>query len=428
MNKRYLLAVSGGVDSMVMCNLFLKSKFQFEVAHCNFQLRNLESDGDEQLVLDWCKKNHIICHHQSFNTLEFKEAENISIQEAARVLRYQYFYTLLATHSLDFIVTAHHQNDNIETVLFHFFRGTGLAGMCGIPAFQQQIIRPMLSFSKQDIFNYANQNQIIFREDSSNKKNIYTRNFFRNELLPQIEKVLPNAQQNIAQNIIRFSESYQIYKQQIESYRKKLIEKRGNDWYVPILKLKKQQPLQSITYELLKPFGFSYLQTIQILKLIDSESGRKIAAQNYLLFKDRNFFIITQTRSTESQYIQFEKQNQQIETSDFKLNIKLLSSENYHLSKDTSILQLDADKIKGTLLLRKWKQGDYLYPLGMNKKKKVARILIDEKIALTDKEKIWVVESNKNIIGIVGLKIDNRFKIESKTKKILIIQKKIKNV
>ena len=369
-NKYYLLALSGGVDSMVLCDLLLKSNYKFSVAHCNFKLRKEESDEDEEFVLDWCKKNQITCHHKSFNTLEIKENENISIQEVARKLRYNYFFTLLAEHNYDYIITAHHQDDNIETMLFHFLRGTGLRGLCGIPTNQNQIIRPLLSYSKDDILNYAYQNQIPFREDSSNKKNIYTRNFLRNELLPQIENIFPNVRQNIIQNINRLSESYEIYKQQIENYRNKLIEKRGDEWYIPIQKLKKQKPLQTIIYEILKPFGFSYQQAVQAIKLIESESGKIIESEHYKLLKDRSFFIITKKNNKESQYIIFEKKNQIIETNDFNLKISLCSSENFQLQKNNLFIQADADLVQSDLLLRKWKQGDYLYPLGMKKKKR----------------------------------------------------------
>ncbi len=420
--KKYLLAVSGGVDSMVLGDLFLKNQYSFSVAHCNFQLRGEESDGDEALVANWCKLNHIHFLVKKFKTIDFANNHKLSIQAAARELRYSFFYELVEAEKIDFIVTAHHQDDNIETVLFHFFRGSGLLGLTGIPSENNKILRPFLDFSKEIIQKYAVDHQILFREDSSNQKQDYTRNKLRNDIIPKLNDIIPNFKNNIAQNIKRLGAANEIYNQQINQYRKKLIEQRGKDFYIPILKLKHVTPLSTILYELLKPFGINFMQTEQALLLFESESGRYIENGTYRILKNRNFLIITEKNTQASEMILIEKEQREVLTSEFLLQLETKSAEHFHISKEALTCQIDASLLEYPLILRRWRLGDYMYPLGMKKKKKVARILIDQKISNHEKEKIWVLESNKKIVWLLGLKIDDRFKVRFGTKEIKIIQ------
>lgn len=421
--KRFLIAVSGGLDSMVLCQLFLENKIQFAIAHCNFQLRGEESDNDEKFVEQWCHQHQIVLYKSTFNTKKYSEMHKLSIQEAARTLRYHFFEKIRSENKIDFIVTAHHQDDQIETVLFHFLRGTGIQGLCGIPIQTNHIIRPLLPYSKNQLLEYAQQNHIPFREDSSNQKNIYTRNFIRNQLIPHTETHIPTVKQNIYQNSLRFQEINEIYTQQVENYRKKLIEKRGTDWFIPIYKLENCTPLKTIFYELLKPFHFSIEQCEQAILLIKSEPGKKIENAQFRLWRDRNFFIIAPIESTKTQHIFIDEKNQTIQNQHFLIQTKIEEPTQYQIKKNASIIQVDAGLLNFPLLIRPWKQGDYLYPLGMKKKKKISRILIDKKIPMHEKEKIWVVESSHKIVAIIGLQTDERFKITPKTKKIFIIQK-----
>jgi tRNA(Ile)-lysidine synthase len=421
-DQKYLLAVSGGIDSMVLCDLFVKYNLQFSVAHCNFQLRGEESDGDELLVANWCTQNHIPFFVKKFDTKHYADQNKLSIQVAARNLRYDFFYEIIETEKINCIVTAHHQDDNIETVLFHFFRGTGIAGLTGIPAENDKIIRPLLGISKKEITAYAIQNNIAYREDSSNKKIDYTRNKLRNNLIPQLEEVIPNFKNNIAQNILRLSEAHEIYQQQIHTYRKKLLETRGKDSFIPILKLKKLRPLPTILYEILKPFDFNFSQTEQAILLLESETGRYIENEKFRILKNRNFLIVSEKSSLASEIILIHPETDKISMANFDLKIQTISKNNFQLKTENDFCQLDAELLEYPLILRKWQQGDYMYPLGMKKKKKISRIFIDQKIPGTEKEKTWVLESNKKIVWLVGLKIDERFKVMEKTKNIKIIQ------
>lgn len=419
--KTYLLAVSGGIDSMVMADLFLKSNTKFAVAHCNFSLRGEESDLDETLVKTWCEANAIRFHHTSFDTEKFAKDHSLSIQEAARNLRYTYFSELLQQYHYDHVATAHHQRDNVETVLFHLMRGTGLQGLTGIPPINQQIIRPLLHSSKETITEYAQINAISYRDDSSNAKDYYTRNKIRNKLLPFLEEHFPNAEQNIANTITRLNEVNSIYTQAIKRIQHKLIEKRGADVYIPILKLKHLSPLSTITYELIKPFGFNFEQALQLIQLIESQTGSLIHNDHYQIIRNRNFFIITPNRASESEFILIDKGQTHASCKNLNLHLAIHPkvSNQLHIKTDTE--QIDADLITYPLILRRWRPGDYLYPLGMPKKKKVARILIDAKISLPDKEKIWVLESDKKIVCIPGIKLDHRFRVQAKTTQVVHI-------
>lgn len=421
-DQKYLLAVSGGIDSMVLCDLFEKNNLSFSVAHCNFQLRGEESDGDEALVANYCHENKIPYFVKKFDTTHFATELKLSIQVAARELRYAFFKDLIEKEKLDYIVTAHHQDDNIETVLFHFFRGTGIAGLTGIPAENKKTIRPLLCFSKKEILEYAVKNNIPYREDSSNQKQDYTRNKLRNDLIPQLEQIIPNFKNNIAQNIVRLSEVHEIYQQQINTYRKKLLETRGKDSFIPILKLKKLSPLPTILYEILKPFDFNFSQTEQAILLLESETGRYLENEKFRILKNRNFLIVSEKSSLASEIILIHPETDKISMANFDLKIQTISKINFHLKTENDFCQLDAELLEYPLILRKWQQGDYMYPLGMKKKKKISRILIDQKISGTEKEKTWVLESNKKIVWLVGFKIDERFKVMEKTKNIKIIQ------
>ncbi len=421
-NPSYLLAVSGGVDSMVMCELFLKNKQSFSVAHCNFQLRGEDANIDELLVQKWCEQNHIPFYSKRFNTKEYAEHHKLSIQLAARELRYSFFYELLKNQQIDVIATAHHLDDSIETTLFHFFRGTGINGITGIPFQNRSVIRPLLNYTKQEIIAFAAAHSIQYREDSSNAKTDYTRNKIRNELVPQLEKLVPNFKQNIHQNIRRFNEINQVYNTQIETYRKKLIELRGQDYYIPILKLKHVTPLPTILYELLKPFGFSYQHSQQCIELMSSLTGSLVKNDRFQIIKNRNFLIVTELNASTNDFYEITHACKEIVTTDISLRFDRSKNETYFASKETNICTLDASKLEFPLLLRKWRQGDYMYPFGMTKKKKIARILIDLKIPLHEKEKVWVIESNQKIIWIVGLKSDNRYRIDSTTTEIFTIK------
>lgn len=425
LNCHLLLAVSGGVDSVVLTDLFAKANFNFIILHCNFQLRGNESKRDETFVKSLGEKYNKKVLVKIFDTNSYAIENKISIQVAARKLRYHWFNEVnhqLQNSNFQLIATAHHADDNIETVLINFFRGTGIQGLKGIQPFQkeQQLIRPLLNFRKEQLLNYAKDNNLSFVEDSSNSSNKYTRNYFRHQLIPSIKEIFSNADENILSNIERFNEVEMLYRQALEHHQQKLIEQKENEIHIPILKLKKVVPLHTIVWEIMKNFQFSSTQTDEIIKLLDSKNGSYISSPTHRIIKNRKWIIIAPLQTDEAKYIIIEKEEKKIIFANGELNFECLlapiSTPNSPLT-----IHVNADEIKFPLLLRKWKQGDYFYPLGMQKKKKLNRFFIDQKLSLTNKEKIWVIESNKKIIWIIGLRIDDRFKVTTSTKNLLKI-------
>lgn len=428
---KVILAVSGGSDSMCMAQLFANAKhyftkspyglagFDFVIAHCNFQLRGADSEQDAALVKEWATVNEVPYYQNTFDTAGIVAAEG-NVQLVARRLRYEWFEALRKELNFDYIATAHHQQDSVETLLMNFFKGTGIEGLHGILPEKGRIIRPLLTFNKTALAAYANQENISWREDVSNQKTDYLRNKVRLELLPAIESIFPNAVNAIYQNSLRFGEIEQLYKQSIQGYRKKLVEQRGKDLYIPLRKLVHCQPLATIVYELLKPFGLGPNQLHDALQLIDSDSGRYINFEQYRLLKDRNFFIITPIEAGYSENILIEDQSAHIEREQFTLKSKWVDEMPKPAQIAASEAYIDAKSLSFPLLLRPWRMGDYLYPIGMGmKKKKVKKLLIDLKIPQHEKEQVWVVESNKKIVWVCGIRSDERFKVGPATKDIL---------
>lgn len=418
---KLLLAVSGGVDSAVLCHLCMQSGFDFSIAHCNFKLRGAESDRDQLFVKNLAEKWSVDFYVKDFDTEKYAVENKISIQVAARELRYQWFHELDVAR---FILTAHHLDDNIETLLMNFFKGTGVAGLRGILPKNNQLVRPLLFAKKVDLLVYAKENNLHWIEDSSNDSDKYSRNYFRHQIIPLVEKVFPQAASNLADNILRFREIEQLYRQSIAWHKKNLIEQKGNEIHIPVLKLKKTVPLQSVLFEIIKDFGFTVNQSNEVIELLDSETGKYVKSKSHQIVKNRNWLIIAENQTSESATIIIENNDHNIEFTLGHLVLKMVNAEGYKISTDQLQAVLDADKIKFPLILRKWKQGDYFYPLGMTKKKKVSRFLIDQKLSRIEKENVWLLEMDKKIIWVVGLRIDDRFKICISTKQVLSISVK----
>ncbi len=447
-----LLAVSGGVDSIVLTDLCYKAGYKFSLAHCNFQLRGKESDADETFVRSLGEKYKVEVLVKKFDTEKYAAAKKLSIQEAARVLRYEWFeelvllqtppsdelvedrsssrqtgasdgagsthYSSLITH----LLTAHHADDNNETLLMNFFRGTGLHGLTGIPVAYGHVKRPLLSFTKNELMVYAEENKLKYREDSSNSSSKYTRNFFRNEIIPAISKVYLQVNENLQDNINRFKEIEQLYKLSTQAIIKKLCKQKGAEIHISVKQLMHYRN-KALIYEIIHPYGFSEKQIDEVLKLAGSDSGKYIdaASMYFRMIKHRHWFIIAPALSAEAQNIIIKESDENIQYEAGSMTIEKLSGSNESISTSQTVATMDESKIQFPLLLRKWKQGDYFYPLGMKKKKKVARFFIDQKLSKTEKEKAWVIESNQRIVWIVGQRIDDRFKITPSTKKILKI-------
>lgn len=422
-NLKILVAVSGGLDSVVLTDILYKCDFDFAIAHCNFQLRGEESERDEFFVKSLQEKYGKEILVKKFDTEKYASEKKLSIQEAARNLRYNWFTEVITAWQSqpNFIATAHHVNDNIETLLLNFFRGTGISGLHAISAKQNNILRPLLFASREEILQYAKQYNLNWVEDSSNATDKYARNFLRLNLLPSVKKIFPSVENNLLENIERFKEVESLYNQSIALYKKKLVAQKGNEFFIPVLKLQQCVPLQTIIWEIIKDFDFSASQVGEIKKLLVAANGSYVSSAQYRIIKNRNWLIITPFKTTTAQNILIEETDNRIDFKKGELIFETLTAHNISLSNNNSIAMLDAEQIKFPLLLRKWKQGDYFYPLGMNKKKKLSRFFIDLKLSVTEKEKVWVLEANKKILWIVGYRIDERVKVLHSTKNILKI-------
>ncbi len=443
---RLLIAVSGGVDSVVLCELCSQAGFDFAMAHCNFQLRGKESDEDEDFVKQIAEKYKVPFFVKKFETEKFATENKVSIQVAARDLRYHWFDELInpvrtdvhpGRHStgkprlngssgqaFNHLLTAHHADDNIETILMNFFKGSGINGLKGILPKNGKIIRPLLFSKKEVLETFAAEHDLQFREDSSNSSDKYTRNYFRNHLIPDLEKVFPEVKDNIIHNADRFRDINILYNQALDTSKKKLITFKGNELHIPVLQLLKTKALPTIIYEIIKESGFSSKQTDEVIKLLQSDSGRFVQSQTHRILHDRKWLIISPLNDTTIQHYLIEEETKEVHFTKGKISIE--RNIDLRITADANIALLDASQIKFPLLLRKWKQGDYFYPLGMQNlpagrpgKKKLSRFFIDQKLSMNEKENTWVIESGKKIIWIVGMRIDDRVKITTQTTQVL---------
>lgn len=393
----FLLAVSGGVDSMVLLWLFAKSGVNFQVAHINYKLRGKDSDLDQKLVEDFCKENAIKLH--IYQVSEKDQKPKGSIQLWARELRYSFFKEIQINENLDFLVTAHHLNDQLETFFINLSRGSGLTGLGGIPC-NNKIFRPLLDFSKEEIYAFAKENNVPSREDISNQKNDYLRNKFRNKIIPELIEVSPNFLFNFKKSIDILSQTRDFVSRQIEQILESLtIEKTEYYWVLDKEKLSREDFF--VQFEILKKFGFH--QENEIPKIFIAETGKCFLSKEFSLLIDREKIILEPNLENEK----YEKE----------LEIEYLENEDIIIIKDIGLKTLkdkswlfDKKKIKLPLKIRKRKEGDIFYPIGMLGKKKVSKFLKDEKLSVLDKEKIRILcDADDNILGVFPLRQDRRF-------------------
>jgi tRNA(Ile)-lysidine synthase len=427
---RLLLAVSGGADSLVLAWLIKKAGYAFGIAHCNFQLRGEESSRDEAFVTEIAKTLEVPLFVKRFETRDYAEEKKISIQVAARELRYEWFKEILEKKDqpvlqggiiheqapFQFIVTAHHRDDNIETVLMNFCKGTGIRGLKGMLPRQDKIVRPLLFAAKEEILVFAQNHQLSWIEDSSNEEIKYTRNYFRKVVIPAIEKIYPHVQENVANSINRFQDTADLYNQAVARHKKRLLETKGNMVQVPVLKLLKSSPRHTLIYEIIKNFGFTPQQVAEVEKLLTSESGKYCASSTHRILRNRAWLLITSLEASDEQVALLDKEDASTFFDQKVLQLNWLKDSEIKISTNNSLAVLDASEIRFPLIIRKWKAGDYFYPLGMKKKKKLSRFFIDQRLSLVEKEKVWVVESSKKIVWVIGLRIDDRFKVTDTTR------------
>ena len=417
-----LVACSGGIDSVVLVHLLHELHYDCSILHCNFQLRGEESNRDQSFVVQLAGQLSIPCHVITFDTEKVMKAWGKGVQETARILRYNWFDEQVNLHAANgkqpLLLTAHHQDDQLETVVFNFFRGTGIAGLTGMNTKDGYLVRPLLFASRDEIVAYAIDKKLSWVEDSSNKETNYARNQLRHDVFPLVEKAVPSFRQNLSNNIKRFQETEMLFKQQIALIQKRIVEKRETGFAIAVNKIKHLVPLDTIVYEIFSSFGFTAAQTGELKKLFSAHTGSFMQSPTHRVLKNREWLLIDPLHEISSKVYLIEKDQSSVSIGEKSIQISTHSNPS-SLSTAENEAWLDASKLEFPLLVRPWKNGDYFYPLGMKKKKKISKFLIDQKLSKTEKESQYVIESAKKIIWVVGRRIDDRFKVLPHSKEIL---------
>ncbi|MDX5346548.1 MAG: tRNA lysidine(34) synthetase TilS [Hymenobacteraceae bacterium] len=420
--ERILAAVSGGIDSVVLCEVLHQLKYDFGIAHCNFNLRGEESMADELFVKKLAKKYKVPYYSDSFETKEYAEQEKISIQMAARILRYNWFEKLRHQHQYDHIATAHHLNDTAETILLNLVRGTGIAGLHGIAAKNGAVIRPLLALQKDEIFDFVVENQLIWREDSSNENTKYQRNLIRHEVIPILKQLNPNLETTLQHTTEKITGAEQIYHAYIDEVKNRTLRIEGQTLFIDLQELKNATAVPVVLFEMLKPFHFNFAVVKEIIEAFDAISGKTFESPTHLLVKDREQLVLTQKNLAAFRSEEIAEGQQELQTEQFTYTLEVKDATDYHIPINTKIAALDADLLKYPLKLRRWKEGDWFIPLGMKGKKKISDFLIDTKVPANLKPNVLVLTSEQSIVWVVGQRLDNRFKITDKTERVLEIR------
>ena len=418
---KIILAVSGGVDSMVMLDLFQRMEEEFVVAHCNFHLRGAESDGEEAFLKDYCGDAGIELYVKHFDTREYAALTGISVEMAARKLRYDWFFELLDQLSFQYVATAHHQDDLIETMLVNLSRGTGIRGLSGIQPKNGKIIRPLLTVNREQILAYAAEHHISYKNDSSNDELLCQRNVIRHQIIPLFEEINQAFRKNAVRTASILKDTEQIYLQKIDDVRQMVMEQQGMNCLFSIDKLRSLQPLNSILFELFYPFGINAQQVREIIGAFDAEAGKIFLSQTHRIVKDRSHFIVTPL-DNEDPFRCYIEENQKEISWPVSLRFELIPrNAGFRFSRSHLVADLDYDLLQFPLLMKKWESGEYFQPLGMSGFKKISNFFIDEKLSIPEKESVWIVYSGQKVVWITGKRIDDRFKITLKTKRVLRI-------
>lgn len=417
---KILVAVSGGIDSMVLAHLYLESGIKPAIAHCNFTLRNAESDGDEAFVRAFAAEHTLPFHTIRFNTSEYASSKGISVEMAARELRYQWFAELLNEHSYDVVAVAHNLNDNVETFFINLLRGTGINGLTGMKPRNGNVIRPLLFATRDEITAYAVARQISFREDCTNAQDIYVRNKIRHKIIPFLREVNPEALSAITSTMRHLAGSAEIINNAVDDISRNLFTASDNEIHVSIDELLSLKPERSYLFELFRPYGLSTHQTEELQDLIYGPVGKILFTASHRVIRDRNNLIITTISAEEVPPALFSTFKELRESGRFS-SVTVADASSVRPDADPKTAFLDAELISYPLTYRPWQQGDRFSPLGMTSKKKVSDFLVDNKISRAAKEKIMVLASGNDIIWIAGLRIDNNYKVTGNTTRVLII-------
>ena len=418
---KFLLTVSGGMDSMALLYAFKELKLNFGVAHCNFQLRGEESNLDEALVTNSCK--NIPFHVKKIDIKKYQDDNNASTQMAARETRYTWFNELANDNQYDYIVTAHHLNDQIETFFINLSRGTGIEGLTGIKQFNGRVFRPMLNVSRNEIESFVTTHNIKYREDDSNSSLKYKRNKIRHQLIPLFKELNPSFEETMLNNMKILASTNEVYQNKVDSVLSSgIIKTKSTEFYIDITNLLKANKPQQFLFEFIRRYDFNATQSELIFSIINMNytSGKTFDSISHKLIVDREYLIVTPSKKQEKKTIKIKKEDKSV-TYPIKLSFDTLPNNDIEINPSANVAYLDFDKISFPLRLRKWQQGDYFYPLGMTKKKKLSDFFIDNKLSILEKEATYVLTSKDEIIWVVGQRVSNKHKITSGTENILIV-------
>jgi tRNA(Ile)-lysidine synthase len=417
---KVLLTVSGGIDSMVMAYLFLQTGADLGIAHCNFTLRGTESDLDEKMVSEFAFNNKIPFHSIRFKTLEYSKEKGISVQMAARDLRYDWFEKIRNEIGYDHIAVAHNLNDNIETLLINLVRGTGIAGLSGIKPCSGHIIRPLLFATRDEISKFAYDHGIKFREDRSNADTKYLRNKIRHKIIPVLREINPSVEKTLSETAGRFSSAERIIAEFVEYVRTKAFSDRDGYISVNLSLLQSYLPNTVLLFELFRPFGSTDISMEDLGHIINGRTGASLSTSTHVIVKNRQELLIYKgsREKFEPEFVYSpaglietgKVRSARVESVTGKFNIP-----------GPPVQCFDYNKISFPLIIREWKEGDFFFPLGMDKRKKLSDYFIDKKYSAFDKANALVLESEEKIICILGERIDNRFRVTETTRNVLII-------
>ena len=417
-----LLTVSGGIDSIVMLDLFYRAGFSCSAAHCNFKLRGTESDEDEAFVKELAANYDMNIFHVSFNTEEYAASHNMSIQMAARELRYEWFEETREKAGCEYIATAHNKNDVTETFFINLSRGTGIKGLTGIKEKSGNLIRPLLFASREQILEYAMDRQLAWREDSSNATTKYARNKIRHNIIPELEDINPRFIDVMFENVLRLRETGEIFQQALEEKKHQLISRDKRHLLVSVEKLKSDEFARTWLYGILSDFNFTATVVDDVMKSLDGIPGKIFLSPTHRLVKDRDSLIIEPLRQEQQKRYYIENPYLDIEEP-LKLCLRIINrSDEFVIPRYPDTACLDFDRLEFPLIIRKWEKGDYFQPLGMENMKKVSDFFVDNKLSIPEKENTWLLTSGKDIVWIIGKRIDDRFKITPSTLKIFQVE------
>ena len=429
-HEKVLLAVSGGRDSVLMAHYFKQAGLDFGIAHCNFKLREQEADEEQIFTSNLADELEVPFFVTFFDTANYAEKKAISIQMAARDLRYQWLEEIRADFDYSYIALAHHQNDAAETILLNLTRGTGIAGLHGIKPKRDKLIRPLLFLTRNEIDEIVRTEKMIYRDDSSNNSSKYARNKIRLEVIPILKELNPQLEETFKANARRFSELELILRQRIDELKKTLfVEKPNSEFEISISEIKDLNPLNTLLFGLLSPFGFTEAILNDLANNLDGQPGKIFLSPSHQIILDRGRLIVSPKQRPPAPESRIGE-----DAAEFTWNTESYRAYNvpalgYKIKRSNEIVQLDHNKLIFPLKFRTWRKGDYFYPLGMDGRKKLSDYFIEQKIPRQRKEGIGVLENgNGDIMWITGYRSDERYKITPETEKIFILERQIDKV